>query len=122
MEPTEKPDLEKQVRELLTDVKDLKEQMLTLQQGFMNLRLLVTRGNLRGASKKIAADLNLRGTPAPVNDCAKCGGTGQLFILGTGTVQCECVPEFSQRFRLWNQLNGVHHKAYVTKEPKKKAP
>jgi hypothetical protein len=64
--------------------------------------------------------LALKGQPAPTNDCPKCEGSGHVLIDGIAT-ECECLPEFRERVRLWGLANNIRYKEYVRKEPKKKS-
>jgi hypothetical protein len=57
------------------EINDLKERLTVIERPLVNLRLLVTQGNLRGSSKKIAASLPLI---EPVHNCGNpdCEGNG----------------------------------------------
>jgi hypothetical protein len=91
--------LEKKVQELEGKMEGLQEGFITLGERFANI---LSKPGTKALKQEI---LDLRGTPSPINSCAKCGGTGQQFILGEGTVRCECAPEFRQRCDLWALAN-----------------
>jgi hypothetical protein len=80
-------------------------------------RLGVTKPKSQAAIR--AELLALKGQPAPINNCILCEGEGQCFILGEGTIKCECMAEFGPRYSLWLQANAIRYKQYASKEPKK---
>lgn len=93
------------------EINDLKERLTVIERALVNLRLLVTQGNLRGASKKIAAALPL---VEPVHNCddPDCDKNGfSLSRLGT---YLPCRAPWIAEMEAYNRLKRA-------KEPKPRA-
>ena len=63
------------IEQLEKEIAAIKEQIGDIQRGFVNLRAMVQTSNLRGATRRIVADINL---VEPVHNCGNpdCDGQG----------------------------------------------
>jgi hypothetical protein len=93
------------------EINDLKERLTVIERALVNLRLLVTQGNLRGASKKIAAGLPL---VEPVHNCGDpdCDGQGASKSRNGEFLPCR---------KPWVDEMVAYYRLKKAKEPKKQA-